>query len=294
MVHRKSILIFLVTIVGISAIVLVYGSGLRNSTKSRKPSNDQIQTNQETPVKSRITQSYGKIKLPAEISIELVETEDVGGPATIIVSAQSKIPVGSGAVTLQVPDTGTEAARTEDLWSGNPSDLVDETIEYVRDALPEGRYHFRAIFEFKLDHEGAEELGMSSSLYLDVRPTKILSSNISFAELKRVEFRKELEKRILMSMRPELENSGPKLMSAEIANLKAQDPRIMDRKIAELAAKDPEVARMMKELNRVGEEADSEQVELDAEGERTGAPPRLGTPMVEWELPASERPEEEE
>ena len=178
MVKCKSILLLLVTIVGISVIVLVCSSGLRNSITNRKPSNDQAQTNQETSVEARITQSYGKIKLPAEVSIEFVETEDEGGPVTIIVSAQSQIPIGSGTVTLKIPDTGTEAARTEELWSGSPSDFIDETIEYVRDALPEGKYHFIAIFEFTPDQEGAEELGISKSLYLDVRPTKILSSNI--------------------------------------------------------------------------------------------------------------------
>jgi len=293
MTKHVSFFIFLVAIVGISVIVLVYGSGLRDSMTSRKPTNEQVQMNQETSVEGRFNQSYGKIKLPAELSIEFVETEDVLGPVTIIVSAQSKIPVGSGTVKLKVPHTGAEAGRTEELWSGSPSDFVDETIEYVRDALPEGRYHFITIFEFTADTENSEKLAMSSSLYLDVRPTKILSSNISFAEINRIEFRKELEKRILMSMKPELENSGLKLMALEIANLKALDPGIMDRKIAELAVEDPEVARMMMELNRVGEEAGSEQVELDAEGERIGIPAPPYRALVERELPASERPKEE-
>ena len=293
MAKRISIFLFLAAIVCISAIVLVYSGGRGDSMTSKEKTNDQITTNREITEESQFTLSYGKIKLPAEISIELVETEDAGDTISIIVSAQSKIPISSGTVTLKVPDTGTEAARTEELWSGTPSDLVDETIEYVRDALPEGRYRFIAIFEFTPDYEGAEEFGKSRSLYLDVRPDKILSSNISFAQLKRVEFRKELEKRILMSMKPELETSGPKLMAAEIANLKALDPDIMDRKIAELAVADPEVARMMMELNRVGDEESPEQGELDADGERIGVPTPPYKELVEWEAPASDIPDEE-
>jgi hypothetical protein len=292
MAKRTSILFFLAAIVCICAIVLVYGSGRGDSITSKENSNGQVLTNQKTSAEGQFTRSYGKIKLPAEISIELVETEDTGDTMSIIVSAQSKIPVGSGAVTLKVPDTGAEEARTEELWSGTPSDSVDETIEYVRDALPEGRYQFIATFEFTPNGVNSKMLAVSSSLYLDVRPGKILSSNISFAELKRVEFRKKLEKRILLRMKPELENSGPKLMSAEIANLKALDPGMMDRKIAELAAADPEVARMMMELNRVGEES-LEQDELDADGERIGVPTPTYKALVEWEAPASETPKEE-
>jgi hypothetical protein len=289
MAKRTPILLLIAVIVGISAIVLVYGSGQGESMTSKEEKNNQVTANQETSVESR---SYGKVNLPAELSIELVETNDVGDTMSIIVSAQSKIAVASGAVTLKVPDTGTEGAMTEELWSGTPSDLVDETIEYVRDALPEGKYHFRATFEFTPNGLNSENLAVSRSLYLDIRPDKILSSNISFAELKRVEFRKKLEKHILMSIKPELRNSGPKLLSVEVANLKAQDPDLMDRKIAELVASDPEVARMMMELNRVGEDS-VEQSELDADGERIGITPPSFKTLVEWEAPAPKISEEE-
>ena len=292
MAKRASILFSLVAIVCISAIVLIYGSGRGDSRTSKEKPNDQMTTNQERSAERQFTRSYGTMKLPAEISIELVEAEDVGDTISIIVSAQSKIPIGSGAVTLKVPDTGAEGAMTEELWSGTPSGLVDETIEYVRDSLSEGRYHFIATFEFTFNGVNSDKHAVSRSLYLDVRPGKILSSNISFAELKRVEFRKKLEKRILLRMKPELENSSPKLMSAEIANLKARDPGMMDRKIAELAAADPEVARMMMELNRVGEEG-IEQEELDADGERIGVPTPTYKALVEWEAPPPETPEEE-
>lgn len=287
MAKRTSILLFLAAIVGISAIVLVHGSGQGDSMTNKEKANNQATTNQEI---SEEDQSYGKIKLPAEISIELVETEDIGDTMSIIVSAQSMIALGSGTVTLKVPDTGAEEARTEELWSGTPSDLVDETIEYVRDALPEGRYYFTATFEFTPNEENSEKLAVSKSLYLDVRPGKILSSNISFAELMRVEFRRKLEKRILLSMKPELENSDLKLMTAEIANLKAQNPSLMDRKIAELAAADPELARMMMELNRVGDKDSVEQVELDADGERIGISTAPYKELVEWEAPVPETP----
>ena len=303
MVSRKSMFILLVTIGGISAMVLVYFVGQRCRAIPRRPSYIQAHLNQDKLKESKLPESHGKIRLPAELFIDLAQTDNVGAPVTIIVSAMSTVPVSSGVITLRVPQIGTEPNSTEVLWSGTPSGFVAETAEYMVDALPVGQYRFIAIFEFTPNRENAEKLVLSKSLYLDVRPATILSSNISFNHIKRVELWMELEERVLMSLRPELATTGPKTMAHKMADIEALAPGIIASKIAELRVTDPDVARRIMELNPLKVETieDHDPIEksekaqlLRAEGEPVRAPsPTLrGKPAFEKAVPVRQRPVE--
>ena len=169
------------------------------------------------------------------------------------------------------------------------------TAEYTVDGLPVGKYCFAAIFEFTPDQEGAQKLALSRSLYLDVRPTTILSSNVSFNHIKRVELRRELEERVVASLRPELAKAGPRKMASEIALIKAGDPGLIARKIAELRATDPEVARRIMELSQVEAETTEEtgiiekspkaQLPTESETMRAQSPRYRGQPAFEEAVP---------
>jgi len=300
MLSRKSMFFLLITIGTFSVIVIVYLVGQRCRAIPRQPSYVQVHLNKDTPRKSQFPKSYGKIKLPAEIFIDLAQTESIGDPVAIIVSALSTIPVSSGVITLKVPQIGTEPDCTEVLWSGTPSGFVAETAEYMVDTLPVGRYRFIAIFEFTPNRENAEKLVLSKSLYLDVRPARILSSNISFNHIKRVELWMELEERVLMSLRSELATTGPKTMANKMADIEALAPGIIASKIAELRLADPDVARRIMELNRLKVETiedpdlieKSEKVQLlDTEGEliRVPSPTLRGKPAFEKAVPVRQR-----
>ncbi len=299
MVSRKSMFILLVTIGGISAMVLVYFVGQRCRAIPRRPSYIQVHLNQDKLRKSQFPESHGKIKVPAEIFIDLAQTDSIGDPVAIIVSASSLIPASSGVITLRVPQIGTEPNSTEVLWSGTPSGFVAETAEYMVDALPVGKYRFIAIFEFTPNRENAEKLVLSKSLYLDVRPATILSSNISFDHIERVELWMELEERVLMSLRSELKTAGPKTMANKMADIEALAPGIITRKIAELRLTEPDVARRIMELNRLktdtteGPDAaePSQKVQPDTEGEPLRRPSRRyrGRPAFERTVPVRQR-----
>ena len=258
MVSRKSMFILQATIGSICAMALVYIGGQGYRAVYRQPSYDQVHLNQNTLRESQLRESYGKIRLPADLSISLAQAENVGAPARIIVSASSLIPVSSGVITLRVPQIRTEPESTEVLWSGTPSGFVAETPEYTVDALPVGKYRFIAIFEFTPNRESAEKLVLSKSLYLDARPATVLSSNVSFNHIRRVELWRELEERVAASLRPGLAKAGPRKLAGEIALIKARDPGLIARKIAELRATDPEVARRIMELNQVEAETTEE------------------------------------
>jgi hypothetical protein len=224
----------------------------------------------------------GKITLPVELSVGLAEpnTQAAGKPVDLIVSARCTIPVASSAVTLRIPSMGSEPARTEVLWSGNSPGLVDQTVEYAGAALPLGRYKFVAIFQFTRNGKNAEKLTVSKSLYLDVRPTAVLSSNVSFEQIKRVELWAQLQERVLISMRPGLAMADRQARLRELALIEARDPGIIARKIEELKQSDPAVARKVMELNLT--EVDATETRPAPQNIRNGPPsPEVAVPLSE-------------
>ncbi|MHC4205352.1 MAG: hypothetical protein ACYSTT_11935 [Planctomycetota bacterium] len=259
MVSRKVVFLFLVAGVCISAMLLCYAVAKQNQAITAQPLEDRNYQSQEAMQQGKVPKRHTKITVPADVSIDLSETSNPGGPVTFLISASSQIPVGSGVVTLKVPPVGEIPAETLVLWSAAPSDFVAESAEYVIDALPAGEYRFAAIFEFTPDREDAEKLFASKTLYLDVRPDKILSSNVSFDQIKRIELWEELEQRVRMELR-----TSSRSISLQAA--KPLDKDFIASRIAELRTSDPDVARRIMELNRVktataGESESAEQGE---------------------------------
>jgi hypothetical protein len=244
MVSRKFVFLLFVVTVSISALLLSYGGTKQRQAKSTQILNDRDCRSQDPVQQKRVPKRYGKITVPAEVTMELSGSSNPSGPVTILVSASSEIPVGSGTITLKVPPVGEIPAEKLVLWSGTPSDFVAESVEYVLDALPVGEYRFGAIFEFTPDSENAGMLFASKSLYLDVRSDKILSSNVSFDQIKRIELWNELEQRV----RTELRTST---RSISLQAAKPLDKDIIVSRIAQLRESDPDVARRIMELNRV-------------------------------------------
>jgi hypothetical protein len=298
MASRKSIFTLLATTASISAMALVHGGDQPRPAIRRQPSYDQIHVDHGIPRETQFRESYGKIRLPADLAIDLAKAEN-GGPVAIIVSAASLIPVSSGVITLRVPQIGTEPESTEVLWSRTPLGFVAEAAEYMVDGLPVGKYRFVAIFEFTRNRKNARKLALSKSLYLDVRPTTVLSSNVSFNHIKRVELWRQLEERVVATLRPGLATAGPRKMASEITLIKARDPGLIARKIAELRATDPEVARRIMELNQVEAETTegtgtvekSRKAQLPAESETMQAPSPTyrGQPAFEKAVPVRQR-----
>jgi len=244
MVSRKVVFLLLFAGVSVFGMLLCYaGIKQHQATHTQLLDEPNCQT-QDVMQQEKVPKRHTKITVPSEVSMDLADASNPGGPVTILISASSLIPVGSGAITLKVPPVGEIPAETLVLWSGTPSDFVAESVEYVIDDLPTGEYRFGAIFEFTPDCENAGKLYASKSLYLDVRPDKILSSNVSFDQIKRIELWNELEQRV----RTELRTSS---RSISLQAVKPLDKDIIASRIAELRASDPDVARRIMELNRV-------------------------------------------
>ena len=292
MVSRKSAFLLLVTAAGISAMLLVRDGGGRFAPAYSQSSDEQVLMNRDVRRQGHSPQIPGKFGVPADVFVDLASTSNPDGPVTILISVSSQVPVRSGIVRLKVPPIGEFPAGAEVVWSGAPADFVDETAEYTVDSLPAGKYRFIAIFEFTPDSKNTEKLFISKSLYLDIRPTMILSSNISFNQIKRVELWKELEQRILTDLQTGQSAVGPKTTVREIVTAENLDSGIIARRIAELKAADPDVARRIMELNRVtpapagtsGTEEISQKSQLDTQRRLT-----RGLPAFERSVPIPEK-----
>jgi hypothetical protein len=209
----------------------------------------------DPPVAGPSSHPYGKIRLPAEVSIGLAQTDGAAGLLTITVSMSSLVAIDSGVLTLRIPEIAGEPNRTEVLSAGAPGDFVTQTATYHLRALPVGRYCFAAVFEFLPAGDDVREVALSDSLYVDVRPDAILSSNVSFDQIKRLELRRELERRILKSLKPGIAVASEEDTTREMARLEAGDPGFVARKMAEIRATDPDVARRILELNECQSDA---------------------------------------
>lgn len=213
----------------------------------------------DIPLKTRVSHPYNKMRVPADLFVDLLQPEDVTDPVSLIVSASTSIVTGSAVLTLRVPDRGGEPAYTVDLWAGTPMDIMNEAVEYAAGPLPAGRYHFVAILEFTPDRNGADPLVLSKSLYVDVRPDKMLCSNVSFRQIDRVELYERLHNRAMENLRPGSTIDAVGTTGRQYEQMTAIDPDLIQREIARLQRDDPDVARQIAALNstRVRAEPDT-------------------------------------
>jgi hypothetical protein len=252
-----STFILLLTITGACLIIHGCCGEKENAAVNIRPPEDQALMARNVPHRTRVSRPYGKLRVPAEIFVDLLRPQRAGEPAGIIVSASSQVAAGSGVITLRLPEIGTEPGRTEILWAGAPSDFVTEQKQYVLPALPVGKYRFVGILEFTPDRDNADKLLVSDSLYLDVRADRILSSNVSFRQIERLELYAELEQRVLTRLRPGLATADPDAMARYRELIEAANPGLIKSRIAELRATDPDVARRIMELNSSKAQAES-------------------------------------
>ena len=296
--RNKPFYLILGSIFVITAFIFTYVITQIDLGASSESITEQVRQIRDTNLHNRLSQPYGKIEVPAEVYIGLVQSDNPKQSVEIAVSAVSLIPVHSGKIVLLKPLAGIDSRHEEVLWSETPDDFVDETFFYEIGYLPEGKHQFAAAFEFEPDSDKSQPLVVTGALYLDVRDTEILSSNVSFDQIKRVELYKELEKRVMADMKPQLSNADLKTLSEEMAVMESIEPDIVKRKIQELIETDPDVARRIQEINTFeeGQEKYSEQKilsdDLQPELEDTvfpvSVPMRFGPPAYEEEVPIPE------
>lgn len=275
MTVRKRTLILTLVITGI-ALIIQGCHGKKQSTSGHSGfSPDEIHLGQESSVRTRLYRPYSKIRVPAEIFVDLIHSERGTDHLGILVSASTAVGANSGALTLRLPEIDGEPSREEVLWASQDSGLIDEVQEYVLPPLPLGRHHFAAILEFTPDHPKAKKLVLSESLYVDVRADRILSSNVSFRQIERLELYAELEKRALA--RPNTKLTDKRLTALSGNATEAANTALVENEMARLKAADPDIARQIIALS-------SQKAESKAESEKVTRH-RTGPPALERAVP---------
>ena len=296
--RNKPFYLILGSISIVAAVLLTYVITRNELGTVSNSITEQIRQIRDNNLHNRLTQPYGKIEIPAEIYIGLTQSDNIKKPVEIAISAVSLISVQSGKIVLLRPQAGTDTRDEEVLWSGTPDDIVDETIFYDAGYMSEGKHQLIAAFEFSPDYESSQSLVVTGALYLDVRDKGILSSNVSFDQIKRDELYNELERRVIADIKPQLKNADSKTLSQEMAVMESIEPGIIKRKILELKETNVDVARRIQEIHTFEEsqEKDSEQVILsgnfqpDAEDAAVSvsAPVRYGPQAYEEDVPIPE------
>jgi hypothetical protein len=245
-----------------ASLIMAGGCGEKREAGSlSRPALDGAYLAQETSVRTRVARPYGKIRVPAELFVDLIRPEQTADPFDILVSVSSPVAASSSLLTLRIPQISGEPGRTEVLWTGSSSDPIDAVEEYRLPALSVGRYHFVAVIEFTPEREGADTLVLSKSLYVDVRPEEVLSSNVSFRQMERQALYRKLEDRALVNLSPRLATASVKTRARYRQQMEATHPGRIEEEIARLRAADPEVARQIMALNSSRETTESD---LDA------------------------------
>ena len=89
MVSRKFVFLLLVTAVGISAMLLCYAGAKESRIMPTQPLDDPGYRSRGTMQQRKLPKPYGKITVPADVSIDLASPSNPDGPVAILVSASS-------------------------------------------------------------------------------------------------------------------------------------------------------------------------------------------------------------
>ncbi len=246
---------YLLASIFITIVFAVVYITLQSSQKSQRDSViEQAKLTRDSHMKERLSRPYGKIEIPAEVYVDLIEPENPRKPVEIVISTATLSPVRFARIVLIKPQTGSEPEYKVTLWESLINEVVDKTMVYDAGKLSVGKHQFNVMMEFLTDSENSKILLAADSLFLDIRQTEILSSNVSFGQIERLELRKELERRVLVAMKPQLKNASSKILAQESMALEEIEPGIIDRKIQELIDSDPDIAQMVEEINEAIEE----------------------------------------
>ncbi len=248
-----------------AACLLITGCcGQRQNAAGLSPAPlEATHVNGDTPMRTRLSFPYGKLRVPAELFVDLIQPAQMGDPVSIMVSASSMVGTSSSLITLRAPEIAGAPAHTKVLWSGEASPVISESLRYSMPPLPKGQYHFIAVIEFTPDREGAEPLVLSESLFVDVRAEEMLSSNVSFRQIERVALYRKLQARAVDNLSSGSGRGTKNMTGGHYEQMTILNPDLVDMEIARLKATDPDIARQIMALNssRSDSESDSHTAE---------------------------------
>lgn len=128
------------------------------------------------------------------IALKLNESVVSGQSLTLDTSLSALSDFYKGTAQLQImSQDGTPIGAPIKVFSGEGSSNFDALKQVQLPPLRPGRYKVQGIFSIFSHRLDMRPKITGSNLYLDVQPKQVLSSNISFAQIERLELKKQLE-----------------------------------------------------------------------------------------------------
>lgn len=157
-----------------------------------------------------------KAQSPQRIVLELNESVVSGQSLTLNTSMSAGLDFYRGSVKLLITSAdGTPIGDPIEVFKGGGEAGFNSLEQVKLPALAPGRYRVQGLFTSFLNKSDLRPTISGSNLYLDVREKQVLSSNVSFAQIKREELKAQM---LRLGKTPEdmevLQQQNPKLFEA--------------------------------------------------------------------------------
>ncbi len=156
---------------------------------------------------SNLPVTYGKVKLPGEVEVTIDENSAPDKPININILAISKIPFKNGIVELIIPGFGNQRPQQIKLWSGHADSPIKKHLNYSILLPFPGKYKVNAYFRFTPLREGAAQVTVVKSLYLDINKEAVSSTNIPSKAAKQAQLKLESTKKATFITTPTAKES---------------------------------------------------------------------------------------
>ena len=128
-----------------------------------------------------------KAQLPHKITLQLNQAQS-GQSLSVTSKLYSLHKFSEGSATLVLTKQGEKAQMPVILFSGKGNAGFNQSTDYQLPPLAPGKYKLHAVFTVQGGKvKNATRAG--TNLYIDVRTTQVLASNISFSHIERLQLK---------------------------------------------------------------------------------------------------------
>lgn len=158
-----------------------------------------------------------KAQLPNKIALTLKQPVVTGSSLKLTTELSAVTDFYKGSARLVISSQGNEVTAPIEVFSGDGQRGFGYNREIALPILAPGQYKIHGTFSIYLNQQDRQPIRAGSNLYLVVSANQVLSSNISFNQIKRLKLKAQLEQQ-------QIEQQQKGLQTNDSALLKRQNP----------------------------------------------------------------------
>ncbi|NQZ08590.1 MAG: hypothetical protein HRT35_15665 [Algicola sp.] len=135
-----------------------------------------------------------KAQLPHKITLQLNQAQS-GQSLSVTSKLYSLHKFSEGSATLVLTKQGEKAQMPVILFSGKGNAGFNQSTDYQLPPLAPGKYKLHAVFTVQGGNKIKNATRTGTNLYIDVKTTQVLASNISFSHIERLQLKARLDAR---------------------------------------------------------------------------------------------------